>query len=122
MAQYGEQDASAVISRAAVDGRSGICRDALELFAAVYGAEAGNLALKLLATGGVYLGGGIAPKILSVLQQPAFRNAFLDKGRMRSLLETIPVRVILNEGTALLGAARHAAELYREDTRRGTGS
>jgi glucokinase len=82
-----------------------------DLFVAVYGAEAGNLALKVLATGGVYLGGGIAPKILPRLRGPAFLEAFTAKGRMRDLLGAIPVRVVLNDRAALLGAARHGADL-----------
>jgi glucokinase len=86
-----------------------LCVQALDLFVALYGAEAGNLALTLLATGGVYLGGGIAPKILPKLKDPIFLNAFLTKGRMRPLLEAMPVRVILNDRTALFGAARYAA-------------
>jgi glucokinase len=102
-------DPAPVISRLALDGKSALCRQALELFVSLYGAEAGNLALKLMATGGVYLGGGIAPKIISKLREPAFMNAFTAKGRMRPLLQDIPVRVIMNPKTALLGAARHAA-------------
>jgi len=74
-----------------------------------YGAEAGNLALKVMSRGGLYLGGGIAPKILPLLQGGAFLEAFLGKGRMRPLLEAMPVRVILNDRAALLGAALHAA-------------
>lgn len=102
-------DPSAVISRAALEGRSPLCARALDIFVALYGAEAGNLALKVMATGGVFLGGGIAPKILPKLQEPAFREAFVAKGRMRPLLEAIPVRVIVNDKTALIGAARYAA-------------
>jgi glucokinase len=101
-------DSSAAISRAALDNRSDLCTQALDLFVRAYGAEAGNLALKVLATGGVYLGGGIAPKIRQKLQDGAFIEAFLAKGRMRLLLETIPIRIILNENTALRGAARGA--------------
>jgi len=74
----------------------------------LYGAEAGNLALRSLATGGVYVGGGIAPKIIARLQGPAFMHAFTAKGRLSPLLETIPVRIIRNERTALLGAGRCA--------------
>jgi glucokinase len=74
----------------------------------IYGAEAGNLALKFMATGSVYVGGGIAPKIVEKLKDSTFMKAFVSKGRMRSLLEAIPVRVILNDNTALLGAARLA--------------
>jgi glucokinase len=102
-------DPAPLISQYALEGRSPLCLQALELFVSLYGAEAGNLALKLLATGGVYLGGGIAPKIISKLKEPEFMNAFTAKGRMRPLLQDIPVRVIMNPKTALLGAARHAA-------------
>jgi glucokinase len=107
--QMHHDDTAPLISRLAIEGKSLLCRSALELFVSFYGAEAGNLALKLMATGGVYLGGGIAPKIISILKEPVFMNAFTAKGRMRPLLEDIPVRVIMNAKTALLGAARHAA-------------
>ena len=103
-----QQDPSAVISQSALRGESELCAQALDLFVTLYGAEAGNLALKVMATGGVYLGGGIAPKIVEELKAPAFLNAFTSKGRMRPLLEAMPVRVILNQKTALLGAARFA--------------
>ena len=102
-------DPAPIISQHALEGKSPLCLQALELFVSLYGAEAGNLALKLMATGGVYLGGGIAPKIISKLKEPEFMNAFTAKGRMRPLLQDIPVRVIMNPKTALLGAARHAA-------------
>lgn len=104
-----QQGAPAAISRAAMAGIAKICVDALDLFIAIYAAEAGNLALKLMATGGVYLGGGISPKILPKLQGPAFMTNFVSKGRMQGLLESIPVKVIMNDQTALLGAARCAA-------------
>ncbi len=107
--QMRQQDPGAVISQAAMSGKSGLCVQALDLFVSLYGAEAGNLALKVLATGGVYLGGGIAPKIIGKLQDPNFLNAFTAKGRLKPLLQAIPVRVILNDKTALLGAARCAA-------------
>jgi glucokinase len=102
-------DPAPIISRHAIEGKSLLCLQALEIFVSLYGAEAGNLALKLMATGGVYLGGGIAPKIIQKLKEPEFMNAFTAKGRMRPLLQDIPVRVIMNSKTALLGAARHAA-------------
>jgi len=102
-------DPAPTISRLALSGKSLLCQQALELFVSLYGAEAGNLALKIMATGGVYLGGGIAPKIISKLKEPVFMNAFTAKGRMRPLLQDMPVRVIMNPKTALLGAARHAA-------------
>lgn len=99
-------DAAAAISRAALAGTDEICIEALECFVRLYGAEAGNLALKTMSTGGVYVGGGIAPKILPLLQQgDGFMRAFLDKGRMASLLEAMPVHVILNDRAALYGPA-----------------
>ena len=98
-----------VISRAARDGRSDLCHDAVNLFVSIYGAEAGNLALKLMARGGVWIGGGMAPNILPHIRKPIFMDAFLAKGRMQSLLETMSVRLILNDDVGLLGAARHAA-------------
>jgi len=100
-----EADPSAVITRAALEGKSELCMRALDLFVSIYGAEAGNLALKVNATGGVFLGGGIAPRIIDKLKSPAFMEAFTAKGRMRPLLEAVPVRVILNDTTALVGAA-----------------
>lgn len=99
-------DPAAAISNGALTDKCQLCDEAVEIFVEIYGAEAGNLALKMLATGGVYIGGGIAPKILSEMQRPPFLNSFLNKGRMRPLLEAIPVQVILNENTALRGAAR----------------
>jgi len=95
----------ATISRLAETKESPTCEKALEIFIKIYGAEAGDVALKFLATGGVFLGGGIAPKILSFLKTPAFLKAFSDKGRLKPLLDTIPIKVILNEETALRGAA-----------------
>jgi glucokinase len=102
------EDPNAVIGRCAEDGSSELCRETMQTFAAAYGAEAGNIALKVLATGGIYLGGGIAPKTLTMLASGGFMQAFLDKGRLSPLLESIPVRVILDESCALLGAAAYA--------------
>jgi glucokinase len=109
--EMGRSDPSIVISRAALSEKSDLCVRALDLFVSIYGAEAGNLALKMKATGGVFVGGGIAPKIIEKLNGPGFMEAFVAKGRMRSLLEAIPVRVILNDRTALLGAAICASRL-----------
>ena len=86
-------DPAPIISQHALKGKSLLCLQALEIFVSLYGAEAGNLALKLMATGGVYLGGGIAPKIISKLKEPEFMNAFTAKGRMKPLLQDIPVMV-----------------------------
>jgi len=102
-------DPAGVISRAAQSGKSPLCLQALDLFMGLYGSEAGNLALKIMATGGVYVGGGIAPKNLAKLQDGTFMKRFVAKGRMQPLLEAMPVRVILNDKTALLGAARCVA-------------
>jgi glucokinase len=102
-------DPAASISRAALAGKCALCEKALDLFVSVFAAEAGNLALKVMATGGVYLGGGIAPKMLTKLSGPLFMHSFVGKGRMQALLETVPVKVITNDKTALMGAARCAA-------------
>lgn len=102
------EDPNAVIGSCADDGSSEICVRTIEIVTAAYGAEAGNVALKLLALGGVYLGGGIAPKILKFLSGGKFMDAFLDKGRLSLMLQTIPVRVILDDTCALLGAAAYA--------------
>jgi glucokinase len=109
-ARLAGEDPGQVIAEAALSGASPLCARALDLFAAAYGAAAANLALLGTATGGVYLGGGIAPKILGKLRDGVFLQAFLDKGRFRSYLEAVPVRVVLNERAALFGAARLAAD------------
>ncbi|HWW16022.1 MAG TPA: glucokinase [Candidatus Dormibacteraeota bacterium] len=108
-AQLSQGDAAATISHSALDGTNRLAEQALDLWISVYGAETGNLALKTMATGGVFLGGGISPKILPKLTGPVFMRAFLDKGRLRPLLENMPVHVITNEQAGLLGAARCAA-------------
>src|SRR5579871_4593760 len=102
-------DPAAAISRAALDASDALAGKALDLFIAVYGAEASNLGLKAMATGGLFLAGGISPKILSKLKGPCFMQAFLDKGRMRHLVEAMPVHVVINEKVGLLGAARCGA-------------
>ena len=107
--QLKKSDAAAVISRAAIDGTNSLAEQALDLWIAVYGAETSNLALKLMATGGLYLAGGISPKIISKLKGPGFMQAFLEKGRLSHLVEAMPVRVIMNDKIGLLGAARCAA-------------
>jgi glucokinase len=102
-------DASARISELALAGTSARCVRALDVFVACYGAAAGNLALHALATGGVYVGGGIAPRIVAKLREGAFVRAFCDKGRLAPVLQRIPVKVILDPTTALRGAAAHLA-------------
>jgi len=103
-----KMDPAAAISAAAMDAKCPMSEQAMDIFVSVFGAEAGNLALKFKATGGVFLAGGIAPKILPKLATPLFLEAFLDKGRLRHLMEVMPVKVITNDKLALLGAARCA--------------
>jgi len=104
-------DPAAAISHAAAAGRDPLAAQALDLFVRVYGAQAGNLALTALATGGVYVAGGIAPQILAALRQGGFLAAFRDKGRMRALAERMPVRVVMNREVGVLGAVAVAARL-----------
>ena len=106
-----EIDAPAGVSRAALEGSCPACVQALSLFVEAYGAEAGNLALRGVATSGVFVGGGIAPQILPALQDGRFIKAFRAKGAMSELAAIIPVNVILVPETALLGAAVFAQEL-----------
>jgi glucokinase len=101
-------DLPAAISGAALEGRCEQCAEALDMFVEAYGAEAGNLALRSVATAGVYLGGGIAPKILPALQAGGFIDAFVDKDPMTDWLRMLPVKVIRNPGAGLLGAAVRA--------------
>ena len=102
------EDPNAVITELALKAKSEICEKAVDLFVSSYGAEAGNLALKILSMGGLYVGGGIAPRILEKLKDGTFMKAFTDKGRLSQLLVHMPVRVILESKTALLGAAAFA--------------
>jgi glucokinase len=104
-----KQDPTAAIALAALAGEADICVQTLDIFASSYGAEAGNLALRAKALGGVCVGGGIAPKILKKLLDGTFMKAFVGKGRYAELLARIPVQVILNEETALRGAAYYGA-------------
>ncbi len=103
------QDPAVVISQAARDQKNRLCMVALGMFSSIYGAEAGNLALKTMAIGGVYLGGGIAPKIIWKLKDGVFMDAFRDKGRFSEMMADIPVKVIMNDNTALLGALSYAS-------------
>lgn len=107
--EFRRNDPPAVVTRMALENKNPLCVQALELFVTYYGMEARNLALKIMARGGVYVGGGIAPKIISKLKDGCFTRAFIGEGPLKPLLEKMPVRVILNDQTALIGAARYAA-------------
>ena len=103
-------DPAPVISQAALDDKADIAVAALDLFVSILGSEAGNLALKVLATGGMYLGGGIPPRIIPFLKKAEFFHSFQNKGRFSSLLANVPIHIILNPEVALIGAARHGLE------------
>ncbi len=105
------QDPAEVISEMARLKKNRLCSEALNLYTSIYGAAAGNLALQVMAIGGVYIGGGIAPKIIWKLKDGAFMKVFKDKGRLSHIVAHIPVKVIMNQKTALLGAASRAANL-----------
>jgi glucokinase len=107
------EDPNPIIINTALSEDLPICDLTLAIFVSILGAEAGNLALKLLATGGIYLGGGIPPRILPALQDGRFYESFLHKGRFADLLRRVPVKVILNPKAALLGAAAYGLEMTR---------
>jgi glucokinase len=104
-------DRAAAIAKAATDGTCPVCSETMELFFQLYGREAANMALKQMAVGGVYLGGGIAPKNLELLRQSAFMRSFFDKGRMESIMRRMPVKVILEQRGPLFGAARFVSQI-----------
>jgi glucokinase len=104
-------DLPAVVTKAGLANTDPVCVEAVDCFTRNYGAEAGNLGLKMLALGGIYIGGGIAPKMLTKMQSPIFLDAYTTKGRMSPLLRSTPVYVILNDKTALQGAAWFAAHV-----------
>jgi glucokinase len=104
---------SAVVASAALSNQSELAVKAIDIFVSVYGAMAGNLALLMMAGGGLYVGGGIAPKIREKLTDGTFMKAFTDKGRLSSLVAAIPVHIILDEKTAVFGAANAAVDVVR---------
>jgi len=108
-----EKDPAEVISEAARLKKNTLCTKALDLFTSIYGGAAGNLALQVMAIGGIYIGGGIAPKIIWKLKDGTFVKAFKDKGRLSHIVAHIPVKVIMNQKTALLGAASRAANFLK---------
>ncbi|MBZ0303460.1 MAG: glucokinase [Anaerolineae bacterium] len=109
------EDTTPIIVQTALEKNEPLCSATLETFISILGAEAGNVALKVLATGGIYLGGGIPPRILPALQQGQFMHAFLRKGRFANLLGRMPVKVILNPKAALMGAATYGLEMEQAD-------
>jgi glucokinase len=100
-------DAPALISQLALEGKAAICDQTLSLFVSIYGAETGNCALNFLSTGGIFLGGSIAAKIVPKMKDPIFMQSFLDKGRMEQLLKEMPVKIVLNDDSGIIGAARY---------------
>jgi glucokinase len=100
-------DPPALISQLALEGRAAICDQTLSLFVSIYGAETGNCGLNFLSTGGIFLGGSIAAKIVPKMKDPIFMQSFLDKGRMEPLLKEMPVKIVLNDDSGLIGAARY---------------
>lgn len=110
-------DPNVVISDAGLAGRSALCERTLDMFVSAYGAAAGNLGLTVLASGGLFIGGGLAPRLLGKLKEGAFLQALLDKGRLRPVVEAMPVHVVLDSTTALQGAAAYAATRAAEATR-----
>ncbi len=111
-----QEDPNSVITELALAAKSEICERTLDLFVSAYGAEAGNLALKVMSIGGLYVGGGIAPRIVSKLKDGTFMKAFIDKGRLSQLLVNTPVRIIMESRTPLLGAAAYAEARAAEIT------
>lgn len=104
---FREQDPAQVISNMGLAKEDLLCEQALDLFISIYGAEAGNLALKFLPLNGLYVGGGIAPKLLEKFKEKIFFKAFKDKGRFESFLSDIPIKIVLNDQAALLGAGEY---------------
>lgn len=100
-------DAPPLISRLALEGKAAICEQTLSIFVSVYGAQTGDCALTFMSTGGIFIGGSIAAKIVPKMKEPIFMEAFLDKGRMTSLLKDIPVKIVLNDDAGIIGAARY---------------
>ena len=100
-------DAPALISQLALEGKAAICDQTLSIFVGVFGAETGNCALKFMSTGGIFIGGSIAAKIVPKMKEPVFMQSFLDKGRMEMLLKDMPVKIVLNDDCGIIGAARY---------------
>src|SRR6266481_3927894 len=100
-------DPPALISQMALEGKAAICDQALSIFVSVFGAEAGNCALNFMSTGGIFIGGSIAAKIVPKMKDPLFLESFLDKGRMATILKDMPVKIVANDDSGMIGAARY---------------
>lgn len=109
-------DPAAVIASAAQSNECDLCRRAMDIFLSVYGSEAGNLALRVVALGGIYIGGGIASKLGNLFSNGIFMRSFLEKDRMQDFMPQIPVRVVMNDRTGLLGAAQYALARERAES------
>src|SRR6202050_3904762 len=114
-------DVPALISRVALEGKAAICDQALTIFVSVFGAETGNCALHYMSTGGIFIGGSIAAKLVPKMKDPAFMQSFLDKGRMEALLRDMPVNIVLNDDCGLIGAARYTLVQKAFGTSRPSG-
>ena len=101
------QDAPALISQVALENKAAICERTLSIFVGIYGSQTGDCALNFMSTGGIFIGGSIAAKIVPRMKDPIFIQSFLDKGRMQSLLRDMPVKIVLNDDSGILGAARY---------------
>lgn len=100
-------DPPALISQLALEGKSAICDQAMSIFVSVFGAQTGNCALNFMSTGGIFIGGSIAAKIVPKMKDPVFMESFLDKGRMGALLKDVPVKIVANDDCGMIGAARY---------------
>jgi glucokinase len=100
-------DPPALISQLALQGKAAICDQALSMFVSIFGAQTGNCALNFMSTGGIFIGGSIAAKIVPKMKDPLFMKSFLDKGRMEALLKDMPVKIVLNDDCGIMGAARY---------------
>jgi glucokinase len=100
-------DPPALISKTALEGKAAICDQALSIFVSVFGAETGNCALHYMSTGGIFIGGSIAAKIVPKMKDPLFMESFLDKGRMETILKDMPVKIVVNDDCGMIGAARY---------------
>jgi glucokinase len=100
-------DPPALISQLALEGKAPICDQTLSVFVSIFGAETGNCALNFMSTGGIFIGGSIAAKIVPKMKDPVFLKSFLDKGRMEALLKDMPVKIVLNDDCGIIGAARY---------------